>query len=157
MQKPNYRLFAVRRPWSARSRGWRPKLSRDENVDLDCIWTRCGHLRRLFETIGIDRKQRDVTHTLDGYLETKYGYEEEKTPNIIECMEDPALFGHFFKDQPTWTVWKAIWRVVCPGNGSRAAGIILETYRPLEAAGRRVRQDPISLPAAAAANPPSWR
>ena len=30
-----------------------------------------------------------------------------RIPNIIECMEDPALFGHFFRDQKTWAVWKA--------------------------------------------------
>jgi hypothetical protein len=54
------------------------RLSRDENVDLDCFGRLCGHLRRIFETIGVERRQRDVTHSLDGYLGSKYGYEEEQ-------------------------------------------------------------------------------
>ena len=30
-----------------------------------------------------------------------------RIPNIIECMEDEALFGHFFNNQQSWAVWKA--------------------------------------------------
>ena len=83
--KPNYRSFAVRRPWNARSRALEAKLSRDENVDLDVFGRAASHLRRLFEVIGIERRPRDVALDLNGYLGTKYGYEEAKTPNIIEC------------------------------------------------------------------------
>jgi hypothetical protein len=30
-----------------------------------------------------------------------------RIPTIIEAMEDQALFGAFFRDQATWTAWKA--------------------------------------------------
>lgn len=32
---------------------------------------------------------------------------KSKAPSIIEAIEDPALLGHFFRDQGTWEVWKA--------------------------------------------------
>ena len=68
-QTPSYRLFAVRRPWSAKSSAWRPKLSRGENVDLDAFGRAASHLRRLFESIGIDRKQRDLTPSIHDFLD----------------------------------------------------------------------------------------
>jgi hypothetical protein len=37
------------------------RLSRDEPVDMDA-YSRCaGHLRRLFETIGLERRPKDIT------------------------------------------------------------------------------------------------
>jgi hypothetical protein len=56
------------------------KLSRDEPVDLDVFGRAASHLRRLFEVIGIERRSRDVTPTLDGYLEGRYGFEDSKNP-----------------------------------------------------------------------------
>ena len=53
------------------------------------------------------RQRKGCEHSLDGYLERQYGFEEAKIPNIIECVEDPALLGHFFSDQQSWEVWKA--------------------------------------------------
>jgi hypothetical protein len=64
-QTPSYRLFAVRRPWSAKSSAWRP---RGENVDLDAFGRAASHLRRLFESIGIDGKQRDLTLDPQAYF-----------------------------------------------------------------------------------------
>jgi hypothetical protein len=40
------------------------KLSLGEQIDLDGFTRSASHLRRLFETLGIERKCRDVT--LDG-------------------------------------------------------------------------------------------
>jgi hypothetical protein len=37
------------------------RLSRDELVDMDVYARVAGHLRRLFETVGLERRQRDVT------------------------------------------------------------------------------------------------
>jgi hypothetical protein len=45
------------------------RLSRDEPVDMDSYARVAGHLRRLFETIGLKRVPRDVTPPgLDQYL-----------------------------------------------------------------------------------------
>ena len=38
-----------------------------------------GHLRRILETLGIERKPRDVTPTLEQYLA-----EKERQTNVIE-------------------------------------------------------------------------
>ena len=45
------------------------KLSKGEAVDLDAYTRAAGHLRRILETLGIERKSRDVTglgHILGG-------------------------------------------------------------------------------------------
>jgi hypothetical protein len=47
------------------------KLSQGEAVDLDCFTRAASHLRRLFETLGIERRPRDVTPSLSAYLATK--------------------------------------------------------------------------------------
>jgi hypothetical protein len=44
------------------------RLSRGENVDLDVFGRAASHLRRLFETIGIDRHQRDATPSIQQFL-----------------------------------------------------------------------------------------
>jgi hypothetical protein len=44
------------------------KLSCGEEVDLDAFGRAASHLRRLFESIGIERAQRDVTVDLRAYL-----------------------------------------------------------------------------------------
>jgi hypothetical protein len=47
------------------------RLSRDEPVDMDSYARVAGHLRRLFETLGIERRQRDLTPTLAEYLASR--------------------------------------------------------------------------------------
>ncbi len=37
------------------------KLSQGEEVDLDAFGRAASHLRRLWETLGIERRARDVT------------------------------------------------------------------------------------------------
>jgi hypothetical protein len=46
------------------------RLSLGEEVDLDLFFRGVGHLRRIFEVLGIRRAPRDVT-SLDAYLEMR--------------------------------------------------------------------------------------
>jgi hypothetical protein len=43
-------------------------LSTGAEVDLDSYGRAASHLRRLFETLGLERRPRDVTPTLSDYL-----------------------------------------------------------------------------------------
>ena len=45
------------------------RLSRGESVDLDVFGRAASHLRRLFEVIGIERRQRDVTPSIHDFLD----------------------------------------------------------------------------------------
>ncbi len=47
------------------------RLSLGEPVDMDAYARVAGHLRRLFETLGLERRPRDITPTLDQYLSNK--------------------------------------------------------------------------------------
>jgi hypothetical protein len=48
------------------------RLSTGQPIDLDVFTRSAGHLRRLLETIGIERRSRDVSPPrLDAYLETE--------------------------------------------------------------------------------------
>jgi hypothetical protein len=44
------------------------RLSLGEEVNLDEYGRAASHLRRLFETLGLERKPRDVTPSLSEYL-----------------------------------------------------------------------------------------
>jgi hypothetical protein len=44
------------------------RLSMNEPVDMDAYARVAGHLRRLFETLGLERRPRDVAPTLQQYL-----------------------------------------------------------------------------------------
>jgi hypothetical protein len=46
------------------------QLSRYEPVDMVRYAQVAGHLRRIFETLGVERKPRDVTPTLEQYLQS---------------------------------------------------------------------------------------
>jgi hypothetical protein len=41
------------------------RLSLGENIDVDAFGRLAGHYRRICETLGIERKPKDVTPTLD--------------------------------------------------------------------------------------------
>jgi uncharacterized Zn finger protein len=41
------------------------RLSRSEAVDLDVFTRAAGHLRRILETLGVERRKRDVTLSLE--------------------------------------------------------------------------------------------
>jgi hypothetical protein len=43
------------------------RLSRGETVDLDKFTRAASHLRRILETLGLERRQRDITPTLEQY------------------------------------------------------------------------------------------
>jgi hypothetical protein len=44
------------------------KLSMGESVDMDVFARVTGHLRRTLETLGIERRPRDITPSLPRYL-----------------------------------------------------------------------------------------
>ena len=47
-------------------------LSRNQAIDLDSYARVAGHLRRIFETLGLERRQRDISPpTVEQYLEHK--------------------------------------------------------------------------------------
>jgi hypothetical protein len=57
------------------------QLSRGEPVDMDSYARVAGHLRRLFETIGLKRVPRDVMPSLGEYLDrATAGVEHDKEP-----------------------------------------------------------------------------
>ena len=60
------------------------QLSRNEPVDMDSYARVAGHLRRLFETIGLKRVPRDVT-TLSEYLADLRDREQDKAPADERC------------------------------------------------------------------------
>jgi hypothetical protein len=43
-------------------------LSRGEQIDLDAFGRASSHLRRILETLGVERKCRDVTVNANSYL-----------------------------------------------------------------------------------------
>ncbi len=45
------------------------RLSQGEPVDLDAFTRAAGHLRRILETLGLERRPRDITPPLRTYLE----------------------------------------------------------------------------------------
>ena len=47
------------------------RLSQGEDVDLDKFGRAASHLRRLLETLGIGRKARDVTPSLEAYTASR--------------------------------------------------------------------------------------
>jgi hypothetical protein len=47
------------------------RLSLGEPVDMDSYARVAGHLRRLFETLGLERRPRDVVPDLHSYLDDK--------------------------------------------------------------------------------------
>ena len=84
------------------------KLSRDENVDLDCLWTGCKPPSRIIR----DDWHRAQAARRDAYFRRLLGNQiwlrrRAKHLALSKCVEDPALFGRFFRDQGTWEVWKA--------------------------------------------------
>ena len=58
------------------------RLSRDEPVDLDAYGRATSHLRRLFETLGVERKPRDVTPTLGDILREGYVQQEREVCEV---------------------------------------------------------------------------
>lgn len=49
-------------------------IAGDESVDIGKLQTVVNTLRRLLETLGLDRVMRDVSPTLSKYLEAKNGH-----------------------------------------------------------------------------------
>jgi hypothetical protein len=47
------------------------RLSRGEEIDIDKFTRSASHLGRIFETLGVERKPRDVTPTVASYIAQK--------------------------------------------------------------------------------------
>ena len=43
------------------------RLSKGEQIDLDCYGRAASHLRRILESLGLERKPRTITPTLEEY------------------------------------------------------------------------------------------
>ena len=57
------------------------QLSLGEEINIDVYSRVVGHLRRVLETLGIERRSKDVTPSLSEYLASK------RTPPILEAAE----------------------------------------------------------------------
>jgi hypothetical protein len=44
------------------------KLSKGETIDIDIFTRTASHLRRILETLGLERRQRDITPKLGAML-----------------------------------------------------------------------------------------
>jgi len=64
------------------------RLSRGEVVDLDRFTRAASHLRRMLETLGLERRARDVTPTLREYLRDLRPEAEERP---VEEENDETL------------------------------------------------------------------
>jgi hypothetical protein len=56
------------------------RMSRGEEVDLDRYGRAASHLRRLLETLGLERKPRDVTPSLGELLAADQRQQREQAP-----------------------------------------------------------------------------
>ena len=57
--------------------------------DLDLYQRASGNLRRLLESVGLQRRQRDVTPSLDQYIAARYGQPDDVIEGeVIEADED---------------------------------------------------------------------
>ena len=64
------------------------KLSMGEAVDLDIFTRSTSHLRRILETLGIERRSRDVTPDVDTYLTIKREVEAEARAAATEHSDE---------------------------------------------------------------------
>ena len=57
--------------------------------DLDLYQRASGNLRRLLESVGLQRRQRDVTPSLEQYIAARYGQPDDVIEGeVIEADED---------------------------------------------------------------------
>jgi hypothetical protein len=56
------------------------RMSRDEEVDLDRYGRAASHLRRLLETLGLERRPRNVTPSLSELLQLDQRQQREVEP-----------------------------------------------------------------------------
>ena len=97
-------------------------------ADLELYQRVSNTLRRLLEALGLQRRPRDVTPTLDQDLGEQVTSERrrearqmkrvlrktrpEAALSILDAMADPNLFGLHFKDAKTWSAWRAFLAVL---------------------------------------------
>jgi hypothetical protein len=63
------------------------KLSQGEEIDIDVFTRSSSHLRRIFETLGIERRAKDITSLSDTPLEYMLNTLRDETENTSERMK----------------------------------------------------------------------
>ena len=63
------------------------KLSQGEEIDIDVFTRSSSHLRRIFETLGIERRAKDITSLNDTPLEYMLNTLRDETENTSERMK----------------------------------------------------------------------
>jgi hypothetical protein len=66
------------------------RLSLGEEISLDEYGRAASHLRRLFETLGLSRRPRDVTPSLSEYLAQLQAEDEAKARAADEAVEEQS-------------------------------------------------------------------
>jgi hypothetical protein len=66
------------------------KLSSGETIDLDAFTRAASHLRRILETLGIERRQRDVTPSLSRYIESRATEVTQDSFSSVPRTQPPA-------------------------------------------------------------------
>lgn len=63
------------------------RLSQGEAIDLDVFTRSASHLRRILETLGIERRSKDITSLNDTPLEYMLNTLRDETENTSERMK----------------------------------------------------------------------
>ena len=63
------------------------KLSQGEEIDIDVFTRSSSHLRRIFETLGIERRAKDITSLSDTPLDYMLNTLRDETENTSERMK----------------------------------------------------------------------
>jgi hypothetical protein len=71
------------------------KMSMGQDVDLDVFTRSASHLRRILETLGIERRPRDVTPTLREYLAAT-----QTAANESDAVDDKNVTVGSSNEQP---------------------------------------------------------
>lgn len=93
------------------------RLSEGKDANLDAYARAAGHLRRILESLGIERAKRDLTPDLKTYLgslaaraavELQRGDGVTAPVAIDVALRDPRLLGAAFGSIDTWATWIAV-------------------------------------------------
>jgi len=60
--------------------------------------------------------------------------------NIIQAMDDPALFGRFFRDPSTWAAWRTILKAIFGLEATQAEAALIERLSGRRPPRRQVRE-----------------
>jgi len=60
------------------------KLSQGEEINLDEFTRAASHLRRIYETIGLERQARDITPSLHDYIARNHAKPSQDSPAVVD-------------------------------------------------------------------------